>query len=103
MVPGTQHGTIRYYINNNPMTMSDDIRVAGLQRLAFMEYVNSGQIYENAIHTYHIANKNVTTDKLTTGYQTVLGNLYDSTNGTCSEIAIQDLADALIPFLEGRV
>lgn len=103
MIPGTQHGTIRYYINNNPMTMSDDIRVAGLQRLAFMEYVNSGQIYENAIRTYHIANKNVTTDKLTTGYQTVLGNLYDPTNGSCSEITIQDLADALIPFLEGRV
>ena len=55
------------------------------------------------IRTYHIANKNVTTDKLTTEYQTVLGNLYDSTNGTCSEITIQDLADALIPFLEGRV
>ena len=102
IIPGTQHGTLRFYINHNPMTMSDDVRVAGLQRLAFMEFINSDQIYENAIRTRHIAKKNVTPDLMTTGYQTVLGNLTD-TNGTCSEISIKDLADALIPFLQGRV
>lgn len=103
IMPGTQHGTIRYYLNNNPMMMSDDVKVPGLQRLAFMEYVYSGQIYDNAIRTRHITDKCVTTDKLTAGYHTVLGNITDGTNHTCSEISLHDLADALIPFLSGRV
>ena len=39
IVPGTQNGTIKYYINGDIMTMSEDIKISGLQRLAYMSYI----------------------------------------------------------------
>lgn len=64
IVPGTQDGTIRYYINGDEQTMSDDIRVSGLRRLAFLDYVTEEEIYDQAVQERHIINRGVVTRHL---------------------------------------
>ncbi|MDE7347489.1 MAG: hypothetical protein K2N48_12220, partial [Muribaculaceae bacterium] len=104
IAPGTMDGTIRFYINDDPRTMSSDIRVTGLQRLAFLEYVTEDQIWDHAVHTRHILNKAIITrhiqDKAVTpkkiacrpGY--VIANIDDLT-GEAHEIPINQFLEEL--------
>lgn len=111
--PGTQDGTFRFYINNNKSTMSEDIKIAGLQRIAFMEYVNEEQIEDQAIHSRHIlsraiekrhiAERAVQPYHLTASFNTILGNIADMADGIVTEIPLEDLANALVPYLTGKL
>ena len=99
IITGTMDGTIRYYINDDMRTMSSDVRVAGLQRLAFLEYITEREIWDNAIHSQHVMNKAIITrhleDRAVTpkkiacrpGY--ILANI-DDESGTAHEIPIEE-------------
>ena len=90
MLRGTTDGTIRFYINDDERTMSDDIPVAGLKRLAYLEWVTEDQIWDNAIHERHILNKSIATrhiqDRAVTANNiecpigSIIGNDKDSKN-----------------------
>ena len=109
IITGTMNGCIRYYINDDQTTMSDDIRVSGLQKLAFMESITGDEIDKGTIWGEHIAAGSITHDHLTkkcvnatnmsAGYNTILGNISDELDGTVKEISIKSLSDALRPFL----
>lgn len=111
MLPGTQDGTIRYYINDDPSTMSDDIHITGLQRLAFLEWVTEGELADQSVHSRHIldraiehrhmGNKAVSYKNMQASHMTMLGNLEDQTNNTVQEITIPELARTLNPYIEG--
>jgi hypothetical protein len=84
ILPGTMDGCIRYYINNDHTTMSDDIRIPGLKNLAFQEWITEINIFDQAVHERHflnqavstraIANKAVTGEKIPCALGMVLGN-----------------------------
>lgn len=115
IVKGTVNGTIRYYVNGDLTTMSEDIRIAGLRNLAYKDKVDEDDLAENSISSAHIRNKAVTHDKLdkkavdvsnmTTGFMTVIGNVSDDENRTAEEIKIDRLAELFAPvfrdILEG--
>jgi hypothetical protein len=61
LLPGTMDGTIRFYVNDDPSTMSDDIKVAGLKRLAYLDYVTENEIYDQAVQERHIINRAIAT------------------------------------------
>ena len=108
--PGTQDGTIRYYINNDERTMSSDIHVEGLQRLAFLEWVTEGELADQSVHSRHIldraiehrhmGDKAVSYKNMQASHMTMLGNLEDQTNHTVQEITIPELAMTLSPYID---
>ena len=110
MLPGTQDGTIRYYINDDPRTMSEDIHVQGLQRLAFLEWVTENELADQSVHSRHIldraiehrhmANKAVSYKNMQATHMTMLGNLEDQENRTVQEITIPELAMTLSPYID---
>jgi hypothetical protein len=111
ILPGTTDGTIRFYVNDNMRTMSNDIRIAGLKRLAYLEWVTEDQIWDHAIHERHILNKAVAhrhiQDRAVSpvniecpiGY--IIGNDKDSTNPTANSISLEQLAEYLRPLIGG--
>ena len=109
ITPGTQDGTIRYYINGDASTMSEDIAVPGLKRIAYLEYISEKFIAENAIRSRHIMSRNVERRHLADysmdatamrcAYRCLLGNLNDSSGLTTTEISLESLAEALKPYL----
>ena len=111
MIRGTTHGTIRFYINDDISTMSDDIYVAGLQRLAFLEYITENELADKAVHSRHIMEKSITRDHLRERLFTpsfiecehgfVIGNDQDSENPTANAISLQQLAEYLRPLIGG--
>lgn len=112
ILPGTQDGTIRFYINGNMATMSSDIQVAGLRRLAYLESVSENEIKDNAVRskhiidgaveTRHIQDKSITLDKLKFGtYGTLLGNMVHDNTEEIHEIKLSELADLLRPLIGG--
>lgn len=109
IVTGTMNGCIRYYINNDPDTMSDDIRISGLQKLAFMERITGDEIEFNTIwgdhladdciQARHMSDKSVNASNLTADYGTVFGNIHDELNQSVKAVPLQELADAIQPLL----
>lgn len=111
IVPGTVDGTIRFYINNDLMTMSDDIAVAGLKRLAYLEWVTEHEIEDNAIRERHIANNSVAHKHIQSravrpmniecanGF--IIGNDTDNEKPTANAISFLQLAEYLRPLIGG--
>lgn len=108
---GTVDGTIRYWINNDQRTISDDIRVAGLRRLAFLDTVTDAVIENNSvmanhiapgqIYNYHIADGlELPTEHLICKAGNILGNLTD-TNDHVREISLTELADYVAKLVTG--
>ena len=106
IVRGTTHGTIRYYINDDLTTMSEDVPVAGLGKLAFLNSVNGDVLEDNCVNTNNIIGKAITKEliadkavdhtKLSSSNMTVLGNV-SSEDDTAEEIPIKQLAELFIP------
>lgn len=111
MEPGTVDGTIRFYINGDPSTMSDDINVAGLKRMAYLEYVTENELWDNsvwsrhiltdAIETRHIQDRAVTAEKLNCRCGYILGNTINENDTLTHEIKLTELADVLRPLIGG--
>ena len=112
IIPGTQDGTIRYYTNDDMTTMSEDIKVSGLKRIAYLEWitenelkdnaVRSKHIIDNAVETRHIQDQSITIDKFGCGTcGTVLGNMIYTDEQKIHEIKLVELADYLRPLIGG--
>ena len=111
MLPGTVDGTIRFYVNDDIMTMSDDIAVAGLKRLAYLEWVTEDEIYENAVQERHIAtnsiahkhiqNRAVRPSNIECVHGYIIGNDIDNVKPTANCISFEKLADYLRPLIGG--
>lgn len=111
ILPGTTDGTIRFYTNNDLMTMSEDIHVAGLKRLAYLEWVTENEIWDNAIHERHIVHKAVATKhiqdravkplNIECPYGFIIGNDHDTENPTANHITLEQLATYLRPLIGG--
>lgn len=120
ILPGTMDGSIRYYINDDMQTMSDDIHVPGLKNLAYMEYITEKEIRELAVQNHHLANGSVdsrvikagsikrehiddstyTPDMFKTPQGTMLGNISNN-DGIVQSISLVQLGDALRPIIGG--
>ena len=110
IVPGTQDGTIRYYINNNKNTMSTDIKIGGLQRLAFLEWITENELADQSVHprhlrdraveARHVSDKAIKANNLKAGYMTILANFEDPSDGTVKEVSVHQLAATLKPYLD---
>lgn len=111
ILPGTTDGTIRFYINDEIMSMSDDIQVAGLKRLGYLEWVTENEISDNAIHENHIMHKSIATKHIQNRavkapnieckYGCIIGNDSDSENNTSNYITLEQLAEYLRPLIGG--
>ena len=111
ILTGTKDGTIRFYINDDLTTMSDDISVAGLGRVAYLEWITEDQIFDQAIHenhiisdavaTRHIQDKAVTADKIACKYGYMIGNTSSSDDNVANEISLVELANYLRPLIGG--
>lgn len=111
IVGGTSNGTIRYYINDDERTMSDDVRISGLHRLAYLDFVTEDELFDQAVHerhimsnaiaSRHIQKKVVAAENMTCKYGAVIGNTDDSTGVTAAEISLTQLADYLRPLIGG--
>ena len=109
IITGTTHGTIRYYINNDQSTMSDDIRISGLQRLAYLEWITENELYDQSVHSNHIINgavqsrhidnEAVHARHLSAKYGYILMNSKDYEGTTVTETSMQDLASLLSPYI----
>lgn len=113
--PGTINGTIRFYINDDLETMSDDIHVSGLRTLAYkdkvtendleVQSVTADHIRDNSIENRHMTDKSVNASNMTASYMRVFGNVSDDENKTVQEITLRRLAELFAPvfreILEG--
>lgn len=110
IVSGTMDGCIRFYVNEDLTTMSENIRIAGLKRLAFMEYVTESEIWDQAIQenhirdrairTRHIHDMAVTPEKIFCTHGFIIGNT-ENVEPKANEISLIDLAEMLRPLLGG--
>lgn len=111
IIPGTMDGTIRYYVNDDMLTMSDDVKVSGLKRLAYMDWVYEDQIWDQSIHSNHIINKAIEhrhlqnnivgVENISCKYGSIIGNTDDSTGNNTNEISLMQLADYIRPLIGG--
>ena len=115
ILPGTMNGTIRFYINDDLTTMSEDVDIPGLKRLAFLEYVSENDIMDDAIQNRHLGNKIIEHDNVAdkavaahnmrANYMTMFANVDDPENLTVKEVSINDMAALFAPvfrdILEG--
>lgn len=110
IIPGTIDGTIRYYINDDMTTMSEDIHVSGLQRLAFMEYVTEDEIYDqavwgrhiisSAIETRHIQDMAVIPDKIAIPYGYMLANTNNETKAQANLVPFERMAHIFNNYID---
>lgn len=113
MIPGTSHGSIRFYVNDDESTMSDDIRVAGLQRLAYLEWVTENELWDQSVHENHIISRAIARrhlqDKIVLprhmacSYNTIIGNTIDASGNSANEITLEELADKLVTILRSKL
>lgn len=111
ILPGTQNGSIRYYINDDLTTMSGDVFIPGLKRLAYLEWITENELWDNAVRSNHIISnsienrhiqeKAVKKDNLNCEYGKLLGNTNDESGTTVNEITLVQLADYLRPLIGG--
>lgn len=95
IVPGTQSGTIRYSVNHQ---MSEDVKVADIKTLAFLDKVNHNNIEDNAVEGHHIAHRSiehrhlqdqiVAAHNMRARYMHIFGNIEDKEGYRVSEIPI---------------
>lgn len=110
-IQGTISGTFRYYVNDDPDTMSEDISIAGLQRLAFLEFITEQELYENSVHSRHILENSLMTrhfqtssilpEHLRVSHGYVLGNSERPGELQANEISFMELASQLRPLIGG--
>lgn len=120
ILSGTMDGHIRYYLNGDPSTMSDDIAIPGLKNLAFLEWVTEREIEELAIHNRHLLSRSVDSrviakksvkfehlddstfhpGLLKTPKGTMLGNIMND-DGTVHSVNLVQLGDLLRPIIGG--
>jgi len=109
---GIDNGTFRFYINDDPSTMSPDILIRGLQRIAFLEYVTEHEIYDQSIHERHIISRALATRHfqkksiypeflVSRNKNVVLGNL-NNNDGKIEEIPINELISQFVSSEELR-
>lgn len=71
ILPGTMDGHIRYYINEDLTTMSTDVEVPGLKRLAYLEWVTENELFDQSVQERHILTQAIVTrhikDRAVTG------------------------------------
>lgn len=111
ILPGTMHGTIRYYINDDMTTMSEDISIPGLKRLAYLEWITEDELWDNsvrsnhiitdAIETRHIQDKSIIPDKISCKWGYVIGNMINEDDTISHEVKLTELADILRPLIGG--
>ena len=111
IVPGTQDGTIRYYFNDDLTTMSNDVSVSGLKRLAYLEWITENEIWDQAIHSNHIISnaienrhiqdKSIKAENLYCGYGNIFANTRDQGGNSVNELTLVELADYLRPLIGG--
>lgn len=111
ILPGSELGSIKYYINDDMETMSENIKVNGLNRLAYLEWVTENEIWDNAIHSNHIINKAietrhiqdmaVTPNKIECNYGYLIGNVNNTSEPKSHEITLVELANTLRPLIGG--
>lgn len=111
IIPGTSDGTIRYYINDDMTSMSDDVKISGLNRLAYLDIITENELFDQAVHEKHIISKAITKrhlqdkivgiENMTCKYGTLIGNTVDSSGDTVNEISLMKLADYLRPLIGG--
>lgn len=111
IITGTMDGHIRYYVNGDRNTMSNDIKVAGLKRLAYMEYVTENEIWDQAIHerhirdnaieTRHIQDMAVTPDKIKCTNGCIIANTKNKEQPIANEVPLTEFADIIRPLIGG--
>lgn len=111
IITGTMDGHIRYYINGDRNTMSNNIKVAGLQRLAYLEYVTGNEIMDKtidkrhimdrAIEDRHIQEMGVTPEKIKCTNGFIIGNTKNKDDPMANEISLVDFADIMRPLIGG--
>lgn len=108
---GTMSGTIRFYVNHNRDTMSTDIPVAGLQRLAYLEYVTESELADNAVRERHIIDDAIASRHIQAGavrpesvncpYGCIIGNTQNMDMPFGNIIPLSELADWIRPLIGG--
>lgn len=111
ILSGTMDGTIRYYINDDLTTMSDDIKIPGLKRLAYKEWITENELWDESVHGRHIISqsierrhikpKSIDMNMLNCEYGTLMGNMKDPDGTEVSGITLYQLADWLRPLIGG--
>lgn len=111
ILKGTMNGTIRYFINNDMDTMSDDIQVAGLRRIAYLDWITENELYENAVYNRHIVSNAIETRhirdmavlprKIQCSNGSLIGNTRYPNDAYAHEIKITDLAEMMVPMIAG--
>lgn len=112
ILPGTVDGTIRYYFDDHSESMSGDIRVAGLKRLAYLEWVTENEVADNAIFGRHIMNRAIERRHLQEHvigpehmigcrYGYIMGNTMNKDNTYPHEVPLTQLAELLRPLIGG--
>lgn len=107
ILTGTQDGMIRYYINDDQTTMSKDIKISGLKKLAFLEKVTEGDIADDAVtassiqnravERRHMADRAVGAQNMHGSYMTLFANVNDSEGDRVDEVSIDDMAELFGP------
>lgn len=110
IITGTQDGMIRYYINNDQSTMSEDIPVAGLKKLAFLDQITENDIAPNAITSEAIGNKvveernladkAVTARSMKASYGNMFANVNDENGNTVTEVPISEIGKLIKPTIQ---
>lgn len=108
---GTVDGTVRFYVNDDLTTMSEDIKVAGLHRLAYLEWITENEIKDQAVFGRHIISKAIErrhlqdhiidADKMNCHYGYIIGNVLNEDSQEAHEIPLLKLADDLRPLIGG--
>lgn len=112
IIPGTLDGTVRVYVNDDVATVSEDVKVAGLHRLAYLEYVTENELQDQSVHGRHILSKSIERRHIVDGltwdvnslecrYGYLIGNTKNASSTDAHEIPLIQLADALRPLIGG--
>lgn len=111
IITGNELGCIQYYINGDMSTISENIKVNGLQRLAYLEWITEKELWDNSVHsrhilsnsieTRHIQNEAVTPNKLSIPHGYMVGNMNNVDNNEAHPVTLVQLADALRPLIGG--
>lgn len=111
IITGDELGCIKYYINNDISTMSENIKVHGLQRLAYLEWITEKELWDNSVHsrhikdysieTRHLQDQSVTMEKIKVPYGYMVGNTTNETLSEAHPVTLIQLADALRPLIGG--
>ena len=107
ILKGTQDGSIRYYINGDQSTMSYDVFVAGLKKLAFLDKLTEGFLEDNSVDANalmnrsverrHMGDRAVGAPSMYAPYMTLFANVNDSEGDRVDNITIEEMAELFAP------